>query len=60
MNESKSVLTIHDAHTRPFEQIVQNQSEYNRFSYDLFLTNAVGDGIKLWDLRTAKYFDFNQ
>ncbi|CAF0884268.1 unnamed protein product [Brachionus calyciflorus] len=54
MNEAKSCLTIHEAHTRPFHQLLQNQSVYNRLSYDLFLSNAVCDGIKLWDLRSAK------
>ena len=35
-------------------QICQNESEFNQNSYDLFLTNAVNDGIKLWDLRIAQ------
>lgn len=54
LNECKSSLTIHDAHMRPFNQIYQNQSEFNRVSYDLFLTNGVCDGVKVWDLRSAK------
>ena len=60
MNEAKSCLTIHEAHSRPFHQILQNPSEHNRLSYDLFLSNAVNDGIKLWDLRSAKYDSFNK
>ena len=55
MNQAKSCLTIHEVHSRPFHQICQNSSEFNHSSYDLFLTNSVGDGIKLWDLRIAKY-----
>lgn len=54
MNQAKSSLLIRDAHSRLFHQIAQNGSEHNRHSYDLFLTNSVGDGIKLWDLRVAQ------
>ena len=54
MNQAKSCLFIPDAHTRNFHQIYQNESEHNQSSYDLFLTNAVSDGIKLWDLRIAQ------
>ena len=54
MNQGKSCLTIHEAHSRPFSQILQNGGEHNQNSYDLFLTSAVTDGIKLWDLRTAE------
>ena len=53
LNESKSCLTIHDAHTRPITQLVQNASEFNKASYDLFASNSVCDGVKLWDLRTS-------
>lgn len=58
MNEARSCLTIHDAHSRPFHQLLQNQSEYNMLSYDLFISNAVADGIKLWDLRSAKLINY--
>ena len=54
MNEAKSCLTIHSAHTRQFHQITQNSSDLNKQSYDLFLTNCIGDCIKLWDIRIAK------
>lgn len=54
LNESRSVLTIHDAHSRPISQLVQNASEHNDArSYDLFASNSACDGVKLWDLRTA-------
>ena len=53
MNQAKSCLTIPEAHAKNFHQICQNGSEFNH-SYDLFLTCAVGDGIKLWDLRSAQ------
>jgi hypothetical protein len=54
MNQAKSCLTIPEAHSqRSIHQIVQNGSEFNH-SYDLFLTCALGDGIKLWDLRNAQ------
>ena len=55
MNVAKPCLLIPEAHSRNFHQICQNESEHNSNSYDLFLTNAVSDGIKLWDLRTAQY-----
>ena len=54
LNKCKSSLIITDAHSRVFHQISQNSTEHNQHSYDLFLTNSIGDGIKLWDLRTAR------
>jgi hypothetical protein len=57
MNHAQSCLVIHEAHSRPFHQICQNRSEHNQSSYDLFLTNAIGDGLKLWDLRIAQWVD---
>ena len=54
MNQAKSCMLIPEAHSRNFHQICQNESEFNQNSYDLFLTNAVNDGIKLWDLRIAQ------
>lgn len=61
LNESKSCLTIHEAHTRPLSQLAQNQSEFNQVSYDIFLSNSCCDGVKIWDLRTAscvnRFFD---
>jgi WD40 repeat protein len=54
LNKCQSSLIITDAHSRVFHQISQNSTEHNQHSYDLFLTNSIGDGIKLWDLRTAR------
>jgi WD40 repeat protein len=54
MNVAKSSMAIHEAHSRVFHQIVQNGSEFNQYSYDLFATTAPGDGVKLWDLRTGE------
>ena len=54
MNQAKSCMLISEAHSRNFHQICQNESEFNQNSYDLFLTNAVNDGIKLWNLRIAQ------
>ena len=28
--------------------VLQNESEFNEMSYDIFLTNAIGDGVKVW------------
>lgn len=27
-------------------------------SYNLFLTSAVTDGVKIWDLRTLRYYNY--
>ena len=54
LNKCQSSLIITDAHSRAFHQIYQNSTVHNQHSYDLFLTNSIGDGIKLWDLRTAR------
>lgn len=54
MNQTKSVLSIPEAHTRNIHQIFQTGSPYNQSSYDVFLTSAVADGVKMWDMRNAK------
>ncbi|CAH1792268.1 unnamed protein product, partial [Owenia fusiformis] len=55
LNVAKSVQTIEDIHSRPAHVICQNQgsayASHPSSSYDLFLTAAVSDSIKLWDLR---------
>ncbi|XP_055495210.1 WD repeat-containing protein 27 isoform X1 [Leucoraja erinacea] len=58
LNVGRSVVTVPDVHTRPVHQICQNNgsvfsSQPSDF-YNLFLTTAVTDGIKLWDLRTLR------
>jgi len=54
MNVGKCCLTINEAHSYSMHQICQNTSQFNQNSYDLFLTNSVGDGVKMWDLRTKQ------
>ena len=54
MNRCQSSLIINDSHSRNIHQITQNGYEYNQAPFDIFLTNALCDGIKLWDLRNAK------
>ncbi|EDO32062.1 predicted protein, partial [Nematostella vectensis] len=58
MNAGRVVRVILDAHTRLVHSICQNQGSafaaHPTEAYDLFLTAAVTDGIKLWDLRTNK------
>ncbi|KAL7987596.1 hypothetical protein Chor_006515, partial [Crotalus horridus] len=58
LNVGCSAALIRDAHSRSIHQICQNKG--SSFScqpheaYNLFLTAAIGDGIKLWDLRTLR------
>jgi len=54
MNVAKCCLTIDEAHSRSMHQICQNTSQFNQGSYDMFLTSAVGDGVKMWDLRNGQ------
>ncbi|XP_060686690.1 WD repeat-containing protein 27 [Hemiscyllium ocellatum] len=58
LNVGQSVVTVPDAHTRPVHQICQNNGSVfctqASESYNLFLTTAITDGIKLWDLRTLR------
>jgi len=58
MNAARSVRVVLDAHTRPAHSICQNEGSmfvsHPPSAYDLFLTAAVADGIKLWDLRTNR------
>ncbi|KAJ8359772.1 hypothetical protein SKAU_G00162970 [Synaphobranchus kaupii] len=58
MNVGHVCADIPEAHTRAVHHITQNQG--SMFSsqapdlYSLFLTSAVTDGLKLWDLRTLR------
>ncbi|XP_031565676.1 WD repeat-containing protein 27-like [Actinia tenebrosa] len=58
MNVGRSVRVLMDAHSRPAHAICQNQgsayASHSPEAYDLFLTAAVTDGIKMWDLRTNR------
>ncbi|XP_064411971.1 WD repeat-containing protein 27 [Latimeria chalumnae] len=58
LNANCSAAAIPDAHCRTVHQICQNKgspfSTQPSEAYNLFLTTAVGDGIKLWDLRSLR------
>eukprot|EP00794_Sanderia_malayensis_P020041 gene20041-22008_t len=58
MNIGKVARTMKDAHTRVVHTICQNQGSpyvsHPSEAYDLFLTSAPTDGIKLWDLRADR------
>nr|XP_022329336.1 WD repeat-containing protein 27-like [Crassostrea virginica] len=58
MNVGKCARTITDVHTRPVHCIKQHEGSkfvsHPRDAYDLFLTSAAGDCIKLWDLRANR------
>ncbi|XP_065919304.1 WD repeat-containing protein 27-like isoform X2 [Dysidea avara] len=58
MNIGKCVTVFNDIHARQPHITRQNKgSKYTTLpsdTHDLFLTSAVADGIKLWDLRTHR------
>ncbi|XP_064014529.1 WD repeat-containing protein 27 [Pogoniulus pusillus] len=58
LNAGCSTAVIPEVHTRSVYQICQNKgssfSTQQPEAYNLFMTTASGDGIKLWDLRTLK------
>ncbi|NXI13906.1 WDR27 protein, partial [Irena cyanogastra] len=58
LNAGCSTAVIQEAHVRSVHQICQNKgssfSTQQPEAYNLFLTTAAGDGIKLWDLRTLR------
>ncbi|NXD79954.1 WDR27 protein, partial [Halcyon senegalensis] len=58
LNAGCSTAVIPDVHTRSVHQICQNKgssfSTQQSEAYNLFMTTAAGDGIKLWDLRTLR------
>ncbi|XP_054826140.1 WD repeat-containing protein 27 [Eublepharis macularius] len=58
LNAGCSAAVIPDVHSRAVHQICQNKgsafSTQRSEAYNIFLTTAVGDGIKLWDLRTLR------
>ncbi|XP_048210416.1 WD repeat-containing protein 27 isoform X1 [Perognathus longimembris pacificus] len=58
LNVGCSAAVITEAHSRPIHQICQNKGSsfttQQSQAYNLFLTTAVGDGIRLWDLRTLR------
>ncbi|XP_035462344.1 WD repeat-containing protein 27 isoform X2 [Scophthalmus maximus] len=58
MNKSTVASQLLDAHCRAVHCITQNKgsmfSTQAPDSYNLFLTSAVKDGVKIWDLRTLR------
>ncbi|XP_069463056.1 WD repeat-containing protein 27 isoform X2 [Ambystoma mexicanum] len=58
LNAACSAAIISNAHSRSTHQICQNKgsafSVQNPDAYNLFVTTAIGDGIKLWDLRSLR------
>ncbi|XP_071337019.1 WD repeat-containing protein 27 isoform X2 [Trachinotus anak] len=58
MNKSTVASELPDAHSRAVHCITQNKgsmfSTQAPESYNLFLTSAVTDGVKIWDLRTLR------
>ncbi|XP_074000764.1 WD repeat-containing protein 27 [Numenius arquata] len=58
LNAGCSAAVIPEAHTRSVYQICQNKgssfSTQQPEAYNLFMTTAANDGIKLWDLRTLR------
>ncbi|XP_053524686.1 WD repeat-containing protein 27 [Artibeus jamaicensis] len=58
LNAGRSVAVVAGAHARPVHQICQNKGSsfatQQPEAYNLFATTAVGDGVRLWDLRTLR------
>ncbi|KAM9259091.1 LOW QUALITY PROTEIN: WD repeat-containing protein 27 [Cariama cristata] len=58
LNAGCSTAVIPEVHTRSVHQICQNKgssfSTRQPEAYNLFMTTAAGDGIKLWDLRILR------
>ncbi|XP_063564075.1 WD repeat-containing protein 27 isoform X2 [Gorilla gorilla gorilla] len=58
LNAGCSAAVKAEAHSRPVHQICQNKGSsfttQQPQAYNLFLTTAIGDGMKLWDLRTLR------
>ncbi|KAM7385733.1 hypothetical protein PAMP_001794 [Pampus punctatissimus] len=58
MNKGAVASELPDAHSRAVHCITQNKgsmfSAQAPDSYNLFLTSAVTDGVKIWDLRTLR------
>ncbi|CAM4726049.1 unnamed protein product [Leuciscus chuanchicus] len=58
MNQGCIAAQIPDAHSRAVHHLTQNKGSLfcsqALESYNLFLSSAITDGLKLWDLRTAR------
>lgn len=58
LNAGCSAAVLAEVHSRPAHRICQNKGSsfiaQPSLAYNLFLTTAVGDGIRLWDLRSLR------
>uniref|UniRef100_A0A672QJ36 Uncharacterized protein n=1 Tax=Sinocyclocheilus grahami TaxID=75366 RepID=A0A672QJ36_SINGR len=58
MNQGCMATQIPDAHSRAVHHLTQNKGSpfctQVLESYNLFMSSAITDGLKLWDLRTAR------
>ncbi|XP_075718845.1 WD repeat-containing protein 27 [Rhinoderma darwinii] len=58
LNIGTRIATIPDVHSRAAHQICQNKgsafSTQGAEAYNLFVTMAIGDCLKLWDIRTLR------
>ncbi|XP_053769512.1 WD repeat-containing protein 27 isoform X5 [Desmodus rotundus] len=58
LNAGRSAAVVAGAHARPVHQICQNKGSSFATQqpevYNLFATTAIGDGVRLWDLRTLR------
>lgn len=58
MNHGRVATQIPDAHSRAVHHLAQNKGSLfcsqSPESYNLFLSSAITDGLKMWDLRTAR------
>ncbi|XP_076021503.1 WD repeat-containing protein 27 [Genypterus blacodes] len=58
MNKGVVALELPDAHSRAIHCVTQNKGSMFTTqppeSYNLFLTSAITDGVKIWDLRTQR------
>ncbi|XP_048126492.1 WD repeat-containing protein 27 isoform X2 [Alosa alosa] len=58
LNVGSVAMEIPESHSRAAHHITQNKGSMycsqSQDSYNLFLTSAITDGMKLWDLRTSR------
>ncbi|XP_060061165.1 WD repeat-containing protein 27 isoform X3 [Erinaceus europaeus] len=58
LSTGHSTALVAEAHSRPVHHISQNTgsafTSQTPHSYNLFATAALGDGVRLWDLRTLR------
>ncbi|XP_063047396.1 WD repeat-containing protein 27 [Engraulis encrasicolus] len=58
LNAGRVAMEIPEGHSRPAHHVTQNKGSMycsqTPDSYNLFITSAITDAVKLWDLRTAR------